>query len=144
MTKSGNKLCPVRTWAAIVKRLWSHKNTTMKTDVNIVHIPSRTGYFCVKKEHVETRLKNSVSVIGESHLGIKTNEVGCHSSIRATFATILQFSSEKETKLKNKGRWRSDAYKGYVRSNVTNNTDTIGKYLSDPKNRNFFTFQRHA
>ena len=81
--------------------------------------------------------------MGESKLGISVSEVGCH-SIRATFATILQFSDEKEIKLKKKGRWKSDAYKGYVRSNVTNTTDTVGKSLSNPAFGNFFTFQRQA
>ena len=61
-----------------------------------------------------------------------------------TFATTLQFSDEKEIKLKKTGRWKSDAYKGYVRSNVTNTTDTVGKSLSNPAFGNFFTFQRQA
>ena len=60
------------------------------------------------------------------------------------FVTILQFSEEKEIKLKEKGRGlKSNAYKGYVRSN-TNQTDTVGKSLSDPTFRNFFKLQRQA
>ena len=142
ITKSNNKLCPVKIWAQIVKRLWSYVDTTMQTDVNVVRIPRCAETFVVTKRNVETKLKSAVLALGEDSLGVKAIDTGCH-SIRATFATILQLSAEKETKIQQHGRWQSDCYKTYMRRNVSKGGDTISTSLSSTTG-NFFTFQAKA
>ena len=142
ITRSVNKLCPVRIWATIVKRLWSYVDTTMQTDVNVVKVPTRTDTFIVTKNNVESKLKSAVLALSEDRLGVKVADTGCH-SIRATFATILQLSEEKETKIQQHGRWQSDCYKTYMRRNVSNERDTISTSLSS-QTGNFFMFQAKA
>ena len=134
--KSANKLSPVMIWAKIFKRLWSYANTNMQMDVNVVRVPNRTETFIVTKGNVERKLKSAVLAMGEKRLGVRATDTGCH-SIRATFATILQLSDEKETKIQQHGQWQSDCFKTYMRRNVSNDKDTM-------KDRNFFTFQLKA
>ena len=101
----------------------------MHTDVNIVRVPNSTETFIITKGNVETKLKSAVLAIGEDRLGVRATDTGCH-SIRATFATILQLSDEKETKIQQHGRWQSDCFKTYMRRNVSNDKDTISTPLS--------------
>ena len=138
ITKSANTLCLVKIWAKIVKRLWSYVDTNNQTDVNVVKVPNCTDTFIATKSNVETKLKSVVLALGEDSLGLKAVETGCH-SIRATFATILQLSEEKETKIQQHGRWQSDCYKTYMGRNVSTTRDTISTSLSSI-NGNFFTF----
>ena len=112
----------------------------METEVNKVKIAGKTVTFIVTKSDVETRLRTMVQFIGEAKLGIRVKEVGCH-SIQATFATILQLTSEKETNIQQGGQWKSNCYKSYMRNNILNGNNTISTNLSNPKKGNFFTFQ---
>ena len=128
VTKSANKLCPVKIWAKIVRRLWSYVDTNMQMDVNIVRVPNRTETFIVTKGNVETKLKSAILAMGEDRWGVRATDTGCH-SIRATFATILQLSDEKETKIQQHDRWQSDCFKTYMCRNVSNDNDTISASL---------------
>ena len=143
INRSDNTLCPIQIWARIVTRLWSYVNTSIHTAVNTVKINGRAGTFVVTKSDVENRLRTIVRFLGETKLGIKITDVGCH-SIRATFATILQLTTEKETTIQHGGRWKSDCYKSYMRKDITNGDNTISANLSNPNTGNFFTFQSSA
>ena len=142
VTRSTNTLCPVQIWAKIVRRLWSYVNMNEHTDIILVKIPQRAETFIVSKENVEGKLKAAVLTVGEDKLGIKVRDTGCH-SIRATFATILQLSNEKETKIQHHGRWQSDCFETYMRRNVANDNNAISKSLPS-KEGFFFTFQLKA
>ena len=75
----------------------------MQSDFNVVKVPNCTDTFIVTKSNVETKLISAVLALGEVNLGVKATDTWCH-SIRATFATILQLSEEKETKVQQHGR----------------------------------------
>ena len=143
IAKSKNKLCSIRIWARIVKRLWSYVDTSMETEVNKVKIAGKAGTFIVTKSDVEKRLRTIVHFIGETKLGINVKEVGCH-SIRAAFATILQLTAEKETTIQHGWRLKSDCYKSYMRNNISNRHNTISTNLSSSSRGYFFTFQSSA
>ena len=143
VSKLKNKSCPIKIWSKIVKRMWSYIDTSHKTTISTVKITRRPGTFVRTKLDIETRLKTIIKFIGETKLGIKVNCMGCH-SIRATLATILQLTEEKETNIQQGGLWRSHCYKGYMRNNILNGDNMISTNISNKTTGNFFTFQTTA
>ena len=108
-------LCPVKAWAAVVRRIWQYAGATIDTPVSAVW---RNG----KIEHIQSKemsaaLSAAVVSIGEETLGIKKNEVGTH-SIRSGAAMAMYLGECPVYTIMMIGRWQSDAFLCYIRNEV--------------------------
>lgn len=71
------ELCPVRIWAAIVKRILSYPGTGPKTTVNTYMEDGKLKE--VTSKMILDRLRAVARHIGEDELGFKAKEIGTHS-----------------------------------------------------------------
>ena len=72
----------------------------------------------IKSEEIMHHIKDTVEIIGKDTLGFTKNEVGCH-SIRSSFSMFLFLQNVRSTQIMLQGRWRSDAFITYIRSQVS-------------------------
>ena len=79
-------LCPVRQWAAVIRRIWGYPGTTEDTPVSAIWRHGRIEHI-TSKEMVQA-LQAAVVSVGEDILGIKKEEVGTH-SIRSGAAMAM-------------------------------------------------------
>jgi len=77
-SNTNSKLCPVRIWYSIVKRIEGYKNTSCKTPVNMVIVNGKKTL--IRSSAVWQHVKMAVTIIGEDTLKVKASEVGTHSS----------------------------------------------------------------
>ena len=77
-SNTNSKLCPVRIWYSIVKRIEGYKNTSGKTPVNTVVVNGKKTL--IRSSAVRQHVKMAVTIIGEDTLKVKASEVGTHSS----------------------------------------------------------------
>jgi hypothetical protein len=108
-------LCPVRSWAAIITRLWSYDDTTTSTTVNTFQHKGKT--LRVKASQILTTLRTVVSTMGADTLGFTAKEIGTH-SIRSSSAMAMYLASVPVYTIMLIGRWSSDAFLRYIRRQV--------------------------
>lgn len=109
-------LCPVRSWSAIVTRIWSYPGVTADTPVNTFQLPN--GKLAqVKSSEILKSLRNAVTIIGVDILGFKSSEMGTH-SIRSSAAMAMYLAGVPVYTIMLIGRWSSDAFLRYIRRQV--------------------------
>ena len=64
---------------------------------------------------MRTYLRRAVEAIGENKLGFTSKTVGTH-SIRTSFAMLLTIMDTPDSLIMKKGRWKSNAFLRYIRS----------------------------
>ena len=72
-TKDAN-MCPVRAAAAIMRRIHNYKDSNDDTPISTVDLRGRRSN--VMSKQMTSALQDTISVIGEDALNIKTSEVG--------------------------------------------------------------------
>ena len=102
---------PVKASAAIVSRILQYPGTTVESPVNVVRMGKVNAKITSKQ--ISILLKASVDVIGEDHLGFKSEDIGTH-SIRSSFAMLLYLSKVPTYTIMLLGRWCSDAFLLYI------------------------------
>ena len=112
---SGNNICPVTAWAALVKRILAYPKTTTATTVNTFLTQGKLVRFTSKQ--VSLHLKHTVKQIGESRLGVNCKKVGTR-SLRTSAAMLLYLSNVRTSTIMLLGRWKSDAFLLYLRRQV--------------------------
>ena len=70
-------MCPVRAAAGIVRRIRNYKDSNDDTPISSVSIRGRNSN--VTSKQMTSALQDTIRVIGEDVLNIKTSEVGTHS-----------------------------------------------------------------
>ena len=108
-------LCPVRQWAAIVRRIWDYAGATTETPVSAVWRHDRIEH--LTSAEMSDALRSAVVSIGEEILGIKRHEVGTH-SIRSGAAMAMYLGECPVYTIMMIGRWSSDAFLRYIRKQV--------------------------
>jgi hypothetical protein len=109
-------LCPVKVWAAIVRRIRDIPGTTPNTPVNT--FLDQNGKVCrVKSKNVLDRLRTVAHAIGEAELGYAPGEIGTH-SIRSGAAMAMYLAGVPVFTIMLIGRWSSDAFLRYIRRQV--------------------------
>ena len=108
-------LCPVKAWAAVVRRIWQYAGATKDTPVSAVWRNGRLEN--IQSKEMSAALSAAVVSIGEETLGIKKNEVGTH-SIRSGAAMAMYLGECPVYTIMMIGRWRSDAFLRYIRKQV--------------------------
>ena len=133
--RSGDALlCPVRRWAAIVRRILGYPGATSDTPVSAVWRFSRIDHI-TSKEMVQA-LRAAVSSIGEDILGIKVEEVGTH-SLRSGAAMAMYLGECPVYTIMMIGRWSSDAFLRYIRKQVEQFSHNVSSRMIK------FQFYRH-
>jgi hypothetical protein len=108
-------LCPVRTWSAIAKRIWSYPHTTESTTVNTYMVGDTIHQ--VKSFQILKSIRAAVKPMGSDALGFKSSDVGTH-SIRSSAAMAMYLAGVPVYTFMLIGRWSSDAFLRYIRRQV--------------------------
>ena len=139
MHQSEDRLCPVRAFRDIVRRILSYPDQSMESSINTVQFAGRILKITPKVtlEHI----RNTVAMIGEEILGFGPNDVGNH-SIRSSFAMFLILNGAEETIVQIQGRWKSRAFMDYVRPQVNELSKELSKLMV--QNSNFYTIPTQA
>jgi hypothetical protein len=121
-------LCPVKRWARLVQRLRSYPGCSASTPVNVVFDPTQAKYTEIKSSDVVAALRSAASTIGEDELGFKPSELGTH-SIRSGAAMAMYLTQTPVYTIMLIGRWSSDAFLRYIRTQVQDFTRGISQRM---------------
>ena len=117
MHRSNHILCPVKAWALLTLRILSYPGATLDLPVNI--FLNGNSPALIYSKDILSQIRTTVTVLGENVLGLQAKRVGCH-SIRSSFAMFLYMQNIRTDKIMLQGRWRSDAFLLYIRTQVSN------------------------
>ena len=135
--KSGSTLCPVRAWGLLKTRILSYKGTSESTKVNVVRQKGRL--LEITSKQVKAHLVLFSKIMGASQLGIDTSRIGTH-SIRTSCAMLLHLAGVQVYIIMMIGRWKSDAFLVYLRTQVEEFTSGIAKSMvTSATGQSFFT-----
>ena len=108
-------LCPVRQWAAIVRRILGYPGAALETPVSAIWRHDRIEH--ITSAEMTQALRSAVISIGEEVLGINASDVGTH-SIRSGAAMAMYLGECPVYTIMMIGRWSSDAFLRYIRKQV--------------------------
>lgn len=114
--KSGDHLlCPVRSWATIVKNVLKIPGTDENSFVNLFYDNGKVHE--VSAKDVKLALRSAATIMGEAALGFKPEEIGTH-SLRSGAAMSMYLDEVPVYTIMLMGRWSSDAFLRYIRKQV--------------------------
>ena len=117
MFKSGDEvLCPVRAWAATVKRVRQIEEANDESPVCMFKDSGQKITY-IKSDYARSRLRSIVLLVGIESLGFSKEEVGLH-SIRSGGAMAMFLSGTSVIIIMRVGRWSSEAFLEYIRDQV--------------------------
>ena len=135
MFRSGDPtLCPVRAWAAIVRRILSYPGTNFDTPVNTIYIQGKLS--SISSTTARSKLRSAARNLGEIKLGFKPEDIGTH-SIRSGAAMAMYLDEVPTFSIMMIGRWSSDAFLRYIRKQVEQFSHNVSSRML--RNENFFT-----
>jgi hypothetical protein len=120
-------MCPVRAWAAVVKRVRSYPGATDDTPVSAVWRNNRIEH--VKSKDVIDAINRAAEAIGWDRLGVKKGEFGTH-SLRSGAAMAMYLDEIPIYSIMMIGRWSSDAWLRYIRKQVDQFSHNIAKRMN--------------
>ena len=109
-------LNPVAAWAATVRRVRAIPSATDNSEVCLFQ-GGRDGVSRITSDHVRTKLRAIVDLIGFEELGFHKHEIGLH-SIRSGGAMAMFLSGTAVIIIMRIGRWSSEAFLEYIREQV--------------------------
>ena len=116
LTASGDdSLCPVRAWAAVVKRVWQIPGTSHNTPVNTFQHSTATIEF--SSDFVMRSLRAVVDDLGKEVLGFSKDDIGTH-SLRSGCAMAMHLAGIPVYMMMLIGRWSSEAFMLYIQKQV--------------------------
>lgn len=111
-------LCPVRLWGRIVRRILQWPGTSSKTTVNCWFDSKSNSLRFIQSSDVLSDLRRSCADGGgHRKYGYHPHEIGTR-SIRSGAAMALFLANESSMKIMLLGRWASDAFLIYIRTQV--------------------------
>lgn len=108
-------LCPVRSWAQIIKTILRIPGTNKDSFVNLFYDNGKTHEVTAKD--VSAALQAAAIIMGEDTLGFKSTELGTH-SLRSGAAMAMYLDEVPVYSIMLMGRWSSDAFLRYIRKQV--------------------------
>jgi hypothetical protein len=130
------RICPVRTWAALVTRINNYPRTTPQSTVNT--FLAATGKLVrFTAIQVKRHLVSTVNAIGPKSLGIDVKKVGTR-SLRTSAAMLLYLANVRTSTIMLIGRWKSDAFLIYLRRQVKEFTEGVTQQMTSQPD-SFFT-----
>jgi hypothetical protein len=105
-------LCPVLSWANIIRPILSYPSTSPSTPVNVYQ--NSLGALCsLTSKTVLINLRSGARSLGSSHLGYSEMDIGTH-SIRSAAAMAMYLAGVPVFTIMLIGRWSSDAFLCYI------------------------------
>jgi hypothetical protein len=121
-------LCPVSTWASIVRRIRAYPSSNDSTKINTYK--SSTGRLSfISSSQIKQKLRIAASLLGKQVLGFEPHEIGCH-SLRSGSAMAMYLAKIPVTTIQLIGRWKSDAFMRYIREQVDCFTTNVSTLMS--------------
>ncbi len=111
-----NVLCPVRTWAAIIKCLASYPGASPTDTVNLFRFPDGKKHIFSGSELLK-RLRLAATTLGADIVGFTAKEIGLHSA-RSGAAMAMYLAHVPVFTIMLLGRWSSDAFLRYIHKQV--------------------------
>ena len=109
-------LCPVKSFASIVRRIRTHPGATDSTLVYM--FTNSTGNLKpITSDHVRNFLRGAATLFGEDRLGFTIKDIGTH-SIHSGAAMAVYLDNVPVYTITIIGRWSSDAFIRYIRKQV--------------------------
>ena len=112
---SDKTLCPVKSWAKTINRIWTYEGTSLDTPINEFRRNNKS--FQISNNNIKNALKSTVDTMQDFNLGFSGDDVGTH-SIRAGGAMAMVLAKVDTYIIKLQGRWKSDAFMKYIRKQV--------------------------
>jgi hypothetical protein len=117
MFRSGDEtLCPVIAWANTVKRVRAIPESSDNSPVCLFS-DDKGNISNITAAYVRSRLRATVTLIGEDKLGFTKDDIGLH-SIRSGGAMAMFLSGTSVIIIQRVGRWSSEAFLEYIREQV--------------------------
>jgi hypothetical protein len=117
MFRSGDSiLCPVIAWAHTVSRVRNIPTSSDDSEVCLFYNDNNNIEY-INAQHVRTRLRAIVILIGEDKLGFSKDDIGLH-SIRSGGAMAMFLSGTAVIIIMRVGRWSSEAFLEYIRDQI--------------------------
>lgn len=120
-------MCPVRSWAAIVKRIRSYPGSNDDTPVSAVWRHDRIEH--ITSQDIIDAINIAAETIGWDKLGVEKGDFGTH-SIRSGGAMAMYLDEIPIYTIMMIGRWSSDAWLRYIRKQVDQFTHNIAKRMN--------------
>ena len=122
---------------SLKERILGYKGTSEDSKVNITKEGKRL--LEITSSQVKAQLKRFVKVMNPSKLGIDLRRIGTH-SIRTSCAMLLHLAGVQLYIIMLIGRWKSDAFLVYLRTQVEEFTSGISEAMTSAQTGNaFFT-----
>ena len=135
MFRSGDPtLCPVRAYAAIVKRILSYPNTDYDTTINTIYV--KGALQTITSTTARNKLRSAARNIGPVKLGFKPEDIGTH-SVRSGAAMAMYLDAVPTFSIMMIGRWSSDAFLKYIRKQVEQFSHNVSSRML--RHESFFT-----
>ena len=119
-------MCPVRAWAAVVKRILSYPGADLDTPVSAVWQNNRIEH--ITSADIIDAINCAAETIGWDALGVKKGDFGTH-SIRSGAAMAMYLDEIPIYTIMFIGRWSSDAWLRYIRKQVDQFTYNIAERM---------------
>ena len=129
---------PVIIWARIYRRVIALKGATLDTPVNAFHNATTDHTEFITSNQVLECLRWAVRELGVDRLGFTEFEIGCH-SIRSGAAMAMYLKKVPPFTIMLQGRWCSDAFLRYIRSQVKEFSQGVSELMISPDTYAFFT-----
>ena len=128
MFKSGDPiLCPVTAWATTVQRVSKLPGANDNSEVCSFQDINK-NITLIRADHVRSKLRAIVELIGEELLGFQKDDIGLH-SIRSGGAMAMFLSGTSVIIIMRVGRWSSEAFLEYIRDQVENFTCGVSQNM---------------
>ena len=129
MFRSGDRiLCPVIAWAKVVQRVRSIEGSSDNSEVCLFQESSSKQSLLLRADHVQSKLRAIVDLIGEEKLGFNKEDIGLH-SIRSGGAMAMFLLGTSIAIIQRVGRWSSEAFLEYIREQVETFTLDVSKNM---------------
>jgi len=134
--KSGDTvICPVKTWATIVKRVSSYTGASPSDTVNSFCFDDGTKHLFSGAELLK-RIRFAATALGSDSLGLTAKKIGLHSA-RSGAAMAMYLAHVPVFTIMLLGHWSSDAFLRYIRKQVKEFSRGISSKMI--QNEHFFT-----
>ena len=120
-------MCPVRAWAAIVKRIRSYPGADDNTPVSAVWRNNRIEH--ITSKDIIDAIDNTAESIGYANLGVEKGDF-CTHSIRSGGAMAMALDDVPRFRIMMIGRWSSDAFLKYIRKQIDQFSHNISSQMN--------------
>lgn len=101
-----------------------------------MHYAHSTEFRHITSGMVLKTLQDTVTLLGPESIGVPVRLVGTH-SVRISFAMLLVLCGAPDSLIKQKGRWKSDAFLRYIRTYVNKYGNESSAMIANETTGNF-------